>query len=232
MKKCFFILFVVFLISCQKETTTTVTYWTENIGSDKTVPLLPDSNVNYFLYSFKRIKGSAVGIRIRGQYGIARYMSYNIYDNNTLSSVGSIVDTKIIPDAGSENRYLPSTGTSLVGRNYTINICPSTVDSTLYINTLRYDDRIENVGIILRYYIPQQNNYANVPLPTIEAFDINTGAALPTPLPAITNFKQQFQAKYQQISTLLNLAGILEAPKDIYFYRFSGAFLYPNLDNY
>ncbi len=232
MKKCLFILFVVFLISCQKEKTTAVSYWTENIGSNKSLPLLPDSNVNYFLYSFKRIKDSPVGIRIKGQYGDARYMSYNVYDNNTLSSVASIVDMKITPDAGNENPFLPGANPSAANRNYTVNICPNTVDSTLYSNTLRYDDKIENVGIILRYYIPQQNNYANVPLPTLEAFDINTGATIATPPPASSNFQQQFKDKYQKITTLLNLAGILEAPKDVFFYKFSGAFLYPNLDNY
>lgn len=218
--------------SCKKETTQSVAYWTENIGSNKTLPLLPDSNVNYFLYSFTRVKGASIGIRIKGQYGFARYMSYNVYDNNTLSSVASLVDMQINPDAGNENPYLPTANPVAANRNYTVNICPDTVDSTLYPNTLRYDDKIENVGIILRYYIPQQNNYANVALPTVEAFDIHTGATIATPPPASSNFQQQFKDKYQKITTLLNLAGILEAPKDVFFYKFSGAFLYPNKDNY
>lgn len=232
MQKLFLGAILIFCFSCQKEKNTTVSYWTENIGSDKTLPLLPDSNVNYFLYSFTRIKGSTVGIRIKGQYGHARYMSFNVYDNTTLTSVASLVDMKITPDASNENPYLPTANALLTNRNYTVNICPNTVDSSAFTNNLRYDDKIENVGIILRYYIPQQNNYADVPLPRIEAFDTKTGETLATPLPSSSNFQQQFQDKYQKISTLLNLAGFLEAPKDVFFYKFSGAFLYPNLDNY
>ena len=232
MKKLILCYLLFLLFSCQKESNKPVSYWTENIGSNKSLPLLPDSNVNYFLYSFTRTKGSTIGIRIKGQYGYARYMSYNVYDNNTLSSVASLVDMNIVPDAGNENPYLSSANALLANRNYTVNICPNTVDSLAFVNNLRYDDKIENIGIILRYYIPQQNNYANVPLPTIEAFDVTTGKALETPLPANTNFEAQFQQKYQKISALLNLAGLLEAPKDVFFYKFSGVFLYPNLDNY
>lgn len=46
-----------FFNACKKDTTAIV-YWQENIGSNKTLPLLPDSNVNYFLYSFARKKAN------------------------------------------------------------------------------------------------------------------------------------------------------------------------------
>ncbi len=218
-------------VSCRKEATPTQLYWTENIGSDKMLPLLPDSNVNYFLYSFSRTRGAKIGIRIKGRYGYARYMSYNVYDNNTINSVASMVDTKIVPDAGSQNPFLPTADFYAADRNYAVNIYPNTVDSAMYSNALLYDDDIENIGIILRYYLPVNNKYAAVDLPEIEAFDIATGRRLPAPLPTNTNFQQQFQQKYQKISILLHLAGLLEAPKDIFFYKFSGVLLYPNLDN-
>jgi hypothetical protein len=219
-------------IGCSRENTTPISYWTENIGSDKTLPLLPDSNVNYFLYSFTRHKGDKTGIRIKGRYGYARYMSYNVYDNNTLSSVTSRLDMDIQPDVGYVNPFLPSSDPDASNRNYSLNICPSAVDSTLYRNLLTYDDNIENIGIILRYYLPRQNNYAGVDLPSVEAFDITTGASVEAPVPLVSGFDQQFQQKYKKIAALLSLAGLLEAPKDVRFYRFSGVFLYPNKDNY
>ena len=227
-----FILAGIFVFSCKKENTTTpVSYWSVNIGSDKTVPLLPDSNVNYILYSFTRNKGDKMGIRIKGQFGYARYMSFNVYDNNTLSTMTSMVDLNIVPDAGNENPFQPSVSSSVTNRNYTVNICPGKIDSSSFPNLLQYDDNLEKIGIILRYYIPQQNNYANVSLPTIEAFDVSTGKTVAAPVPSNTSFQQQFEQKYQKITILLNVAGILEAPKDVYFYKFSGAFLYPNKDN-
>jgi hypothetical protein len=235
-KRSYSVLFTLLLIftgsACKKKDTLTFQYWTENIGSNKSLPLLPDSNVNYFLYSFTRHPGERTGIRIKGQYGYARYMSYNVYNNANISSVASIVDMQIEPDSGNGNPFLPSVTADITSRNYTVNICPNSITLAAMPNLLLYDDKIENVGIILRYYIPQNNNYANVPLPQIEAFDIETGAALNTPVPYVTNFDSQFKQKYQRISTLLNLAGLLEAPKDVFFYKFSGVFLYPNLDNY
>jgi len=232
MRVILILIFTAILWSCKKEPVSPQSVWIENIGSKKTVPLLPDSNVNYFLYSFTRHKGDSIGIRIKGQFGYARYMSYNVYDNNTLSSIGSLVDRFIVPDVGSDNPYHPTANPNLANRDYTINICPNSIDSGVYSNLLLYDDQLENIGIILRYYIPQQNNYAKVPLPSIEAFNIRTGASIAMPAPSTTNFQQQFQEKYEKINTLLNLAGLLEQPKDIFFYKFSGAFLYPNLDNY
>ena len=50
-----FILSVFAFYACKKDNVTQTNYWQENIGSNKTLPLLPDSNVNYFLYSFTRL---------------------------------------------------------------------------------------------------------------------------------------------------------------------------------
>ena len=215
-----FILSVFAFYACKKDNVTQTNYWQENIGSNKTLPLLPDSNVNYFLYSFARKKGEPVGIRIKGKFGYARYMSYNIYDNNTLSSVASLVDAKIIPDDGNVNPYLITSDANAVNRNYTVNIfARNTGDSSRYQNTLLYDDAIENVGIILRYYIPKNNNYASVSLPEIEAFNTLTNETIATPEPIIKDFKESFQDKYDKISLLLNAVGLLEKPSDLFFYK-------------
>lgn len=160
-------------------------------------------------------------------------MSYNIYDNNTLSSVASLVDTKIIADAGNVNPYLSTNDANAPNRNYTVNIFARTTgDSSKYQNSILYNDHIENVGIILRYYLPKNNNYANVQLPKIEAFNTQTGAAVDVPVPVVKDFKESFQDKYDKISLLLSAMGLLEKPSDLFFYKFSGAFLYPNLDNH
>lgn len=217
---------------CRKDKTTPVSYWAENIGSSKNVPLLPDSNVNYFLYTFTRKAGDKLGIRIKGQFGHARYLSYNVYDNNTLGTVGSITDRNIEPDAGSQNPFRPGVDPNVSARNYTVNICPNSITQDTYPNELPYDDKLENIGIILRYYVPEGDKYASVPLPSVEAFDISTGQTLATPPPSIRDFSAQFKQKSQKITTLLSLAGLFEAPKDIFFYKFSGVFLYPNKDNY
>lgn len=236
MRSLFFVIGLFLLFSCKKETATIqedITYWKENIGASPEVPLLPDANVNYYLYVFKRKKGDAIAIRIKGQYGYARYMGFNVYDNTTLSSVNSLIDTRIVPDAGSINPYHSDADPTAANRNYTIQVLPRGVkDSGTYENELFYDDNLEEIAIILRYYIPQNNPKANVPLPEVEAFDMQTGNAVTPPSPLTTSFEGQFADKKETVSNLLHLTDVLEQPKNISFYRFSGAFLYPNKDNY
>ncbi len=222
MKK--YVLLILFYLSillfnaCKKDAITQPIYWQENIGSNKSLPLLPDSNVNYFLYSFVRKKGEPIGIRIKGEFGYARYMSYNIYDNNTLSSVASLVDAKIIADVGNVNPYLTTSDPNVKNRNYTVNIfARKTGDSASCQNSLLYDDNIENVGIILRYYIPKNNKYADVSLPKVEAFNTQTAASVDVPAPIIKDFNEAFQDKIDKISLLLTATSFLEKTKRFVF---------------
>ena len=231
------ILFFVAIFSCKKESPPTdhppVSYWKENIGSTPGLPLLPDSNVNYYLYIFKRKKGDPIAIRIKGQFGYARYMGFNVYDNRTLNSVNSLIDKSIIPDVGNVNPFQSTSDPNTPNRHYTIQVLPRGItDSGTYQNELFYDDNLEEIAIIMRYYIPENNPNASVPLPDIEAFNINTGATVTPPEPITSSFEEQFADKKASVIRLLGLSSALEQPQKISFYRFSGVLLYPNKDNY
>jgi hypothetical protein len=229
MKRYLFIL-ICFLgfNSCKKQDTTTQKYWYENIGSRTDLPFLPDASVNYYGYSFLRNKGDKIGIRIKGKFGYARYMSYNIYNNNNKSSLASLRDVEIIADNGHQNPY-----TDFVqpfDRNYTINILPDIPESYAYNNRLLYSDSITNVGTFLRYYVPEITNTANVPLPSIEAFDIVSGKTLTTPDPLEVDFTK-FNDFINTYSKIIDLTFLLQKPNMVEFFRFSGAGLYQNFDN-
>ncbi len=218
----------IFLFSCKKSETPVKQFWYENIGSRTDLPFLPDASVNYYGYSFLRNKGDKVGIRIKGRYGYARYMSYNVYNNNDKSSLASLRDVEIIADNGHFNPFIELNQSE--NRNYTVNILPDIPEAQSYTNKLIYNDSISNVGIFLRYYVPEITNTANVPLPNIEAFDIITGKTINTPdaLPVDFTKFTDFINKYSKV---IDLTYLLQKPNTVEFFRFSGAGLYQNYDN-
>ena len=105
-KILFTTLTILLFVQCKKDNlSTTKIYWFENIGSRTDLPFLPDASVNYYGYSFLRNKSDKIGIRIKGRYGYARYMSYNIYNNNNKTSSASLRDVEIMADNGHQNPF-------------------------------------------------------------------------------------------------------------------------------
>ena len=78
------------------------------LGTNSATLALPDYHANYFAYSFVRTGGLAnVGLKISGQFGHARYRSYNIYEAEAGTSFGSIRDEQMLPLPGNVNPFLP-----------------------------------------------------------------------------------------------------------------------------
>lgn len=228
MKKIILVFLIAFLFSCKKENITTKQYWIENIGSRNDIPFLPDASANYYGYSFLRKRGDKIGIRLKGKFGFARYMSFNIYDNQDKSSKGSLQDVEIVADNGSKNPFVDLIQSE--NRNYTINILPNIPEAQSFSNKLLYNDSIINLGIFLRYYLPEITNNANVSLPEIEAFDIVTGNKIETPTPLKVDFSK-FNTLVDNFAKIIDLTFLLQKQKNIEFFRFSGAGLYENKDN-
>ena len=93
--------------------------WEPFIGTDPTVIALPDLYSNYYAFSFDRTNGDDkyIGIRVKGQFGYARYMSYNLYDAQKASSYGALPDTALVPDAGSVNPFKAYADPNAVARS-------------------------------------------------------------------------------------------------------------------
>ena len=82
--------------------------WEPFIGTDLTTPAIPDYNANYFAFAFTRSdEAKYVGLRLKGQFGYARYMSFNIYRAHRSPSYGALTDTQMLPAPGSVNPFLP-----------------------------------------------------------------------------------------------------------------------------
>ena len=223
-----FLCCLVIIVSCKKMADAisippTNTLWLPYFGSDTSVIYYPDFKANYFVYSFKKPDNNT-GIRIKGSYSQARYLSFNVYDVSTGNTSASIFDLNIMADNASVNPFQPGVNLSNPNRNYTVNVLPTNSITTGLTNKLFYPGTIDSVSIFLRYYLPAGNNYGNVSLPTVEAFDISTGKSITLPRDfALVNSP----SNPALITPLYSLAD-----DTIRSYKFSsGTGLYANADN-
>ena len=157
--------------------------WEPFLGTDLTTPAIPDYYANYFSCAFTR-RGEAqyIGLRITGQFGHARYMSYNIYRAHNSPSYGALTDEQLRPAPGSVNPFLPGTDPEATNRSYVVAVQPQGYAKDPQVNTLEFDPaQIRTLVVGLRYYVPQGSATAGVPLPTVEAYDVRTGESVPLP---------------------------------------------------
>lgn len=141
------------------------------IGSDPTLLYLPDAYAVYWRYGWNRTPGDMNGIVISGTMPDVRYFSYNVYNDNTKDSIGSITDFELIPDEGGENPF--STGQAVAGETYTVHVLPEG-SAVAAKNILYFSDSITNVSIALRHYLPKEGNLGGVAIPQITTYDAST----------------------------------------------------------
>jgi hypothetical protein len=157
--------------------------WEPFIGTDPLTPAIPDFYANYFAFSFKRTGNARfVGLRLTGDFGYARYMSFNIYRAHKGPSFGALTDDQVLPAPGSVNPFVPGTSPNATNRAYVVNVQPVGYATNPEENTLTFDpSQIRILTVIVRYYVPQGSVTAGVPLPTIEAYDVRTKQSAPLP---------------------------------------------------
>lgn len=181
MKKIFLsiclILVNITLLNAQK-----TTWESPYIGSSKEVLYLPDANAVYWRYGWERTENDKNGYVIKGKFPDARYFSYNIYDDVTKSSMGSLTDFNIKAD-DSKN-------------NYTLYIVPEgTVINEK--NVLFFKNDLPKVSVILRHYLPNKNIYGNVLMPKIDLFDTTKKTTKEAPKSvAVPKFSKEDVEKY------------------------------------
>lgn len=185
------LLLVLLLISCNSKNKITkctpstingtTTYWDEYLGHDETVDFWPDKYVNYWAVEVDKKKFPNIGFKIQGEFPNARYFSYNVYSTDR-NSTASLFDTKIKPEVCSVNPFkTEGLENSLSSKNeknkniYTLFVVPESIsDYDSEDNVLKFRDKEDKITLILRYYAPEQNDQAGVPLPTLQVFDLDT----------------------------------------------------------
>lgn len=156
---------IILIISIQNVIGQSKTWGDANVGALKDVLYLPDGNAVYWRYGWQRKSTDTDGIVITGQFPDARYFSYNVYDDISKSSIGSLADVDIKPD--NQN-------------NYTIYIVPegTVINKT---NVMYFDKTLQDVSVVLRHYLAKNNIFGNKPLPTIEFYDTENKIHKPAP---------------------------------------------------
>ncbi|MBN2441696.1 MAG: hypothetical protein JXJ04_10120 [Spirochaetales bacterium] len=203
--------------------------WEYFLGTKRSTLALPDYYANYFAYSFDRQKSqrASIGLRITGLFAYARYMSYNIYDAEQGSSLGALTDFQIIQSQGNVNPYLVDSDPMAENRKYVINIVPKTCDLSGLENCLVYDISINVLTVIVRYYLPLDGDETgNVPLPQIEAFDINSGENVK--LPPLYSLRNTSRFAYRE---RMNRIFDVVIDDKLRFYKVAGSGQFNNADN-
>lgn len=160
--------------------------WEEFPGQESSTLALPDYYSNYFDYSFER-KGAAryTGLHITGEFAHARYMSFNVYDGDEGASYGALTDYQISPLPNNVNPFVAGSDAEAKNRSYSITVVPERYSTDGLENEVTFDGAIKVLTVMIRYYVPHGDDYGNVKLPTIKAFDARTGkrVALPQAYP-------------------------------------------------
>ena len=99
-------------------------------GQFRWVPYGPDMYATYWYYCFLRQPGDTFGMRFAAEFPHSRFMSYNVYGptgdfvNPPGGPPSSILDTSIVPDAGSRNPFCLAVDRGVRERDYTVLVVP------------------------------------------------------------------------------------------------------------
>lgn len=134
-----------------------------------------DGNSSTWSYSFNvedlpRNKA----LKISGNFPDAIYMSYYIFDKEAFTTLGSIYDVNIQPDEGMH----PITQTE---SNYTIWVVREENGIQEGYNKLLIPDNVNEVAVVLRYFLPSGDEFGMVSIPRITTEDIFTGETISNP---------------------------------------------------
>lgn len=199
-------------------------------GQFRFVPYGPDMYATYWYYCFTRQPGDTFGIRLTGQFAHARFMSYNVYNdqgdfiNPPGGPPSSILDTSIVPDPGCLNPFWLAVDRGTPERTYTVVVVPEGSPTNGAANVITFSADAPVVSIYLRVYVAdpdltgRHRLSGGVPLPTLEAFDPATGRRVACPP------TQGLQGGSKGSMPPANSGGTVK------FYRASGGGLYPNGD--
>ena len=201
-------------------------FWAEYLGHDQTVDFWPDKYVNYWAVVVNQKDFPNVGFKIQGEFPDARYFSYNVYGKDR-NSTASIFDTQIKAENCSENPFKNEEKQTSVDKNlYTLFVVPESVSEfDTNDNVLKFIEGEEEIGIILRYYLPAGGDLAGVDLPKIEVFDLDSKESVT--IPKTSNLL----ITTPQILNRINTAYSLQIDNNVRFYRGDPTGLYPNEDN-
>ncbi len=186
------------------------------IGQSKDLVFFPDWNANYWTYTIKNKLN--LGYKITGQWPQTRYFGFNLYDDRTRSSIGSLSDSELWHGKNEYEMFI-------VPENYV----GTEKNQSLYYNT----DARETSSVFLRNYLPENNLSGGVSLPQIEAFELDSHQKVALPHKKFNKLgaKNLHNIYAWRLSKKINRNLFQKETKKLIAYKNSGKGFYENFDN-
>ena len=192
-------------------------------GDNMQLQFYPDHFAFYWEYTFDAVANPEIGLVIEGEFPNARFLSYNVYDDNEQTSFCersySLMDVEIEPDNGYINTFREETAAQ--NQKYTVYVLPTDAPETIVAgkeNICWFDADVEKVCTMLRYYIPVGGVNAGVDMPTIKAINLTTGEAVEAPERVLSGIRGEME---------LPSAAFTPSPNALFF-RAPFSYAYPN----
>ncbi|MBR3951952.1 MAG: hypothetical protein IKJ79_08645 [Bacteroidaceae bacterium] len=192
-------------------------------GDDMQLQFYPDHFAFYWEYTFDAVANPEIGLIIEGEFPNARFLSYNVYDDDEQTSFCtqnySLMDVEIEPDYGCINTFREET--TATHQKYTVYVLPTDAPESIVAgkeNICWFDADVEKVCTMLRYYIPVGGVNAGVDMPSIKAIDLTTGNEVNAPERVLSGIRGEME---------LPSAAFTPSPTALFF-RAPFSYAYPN----
>ena len=192
-------------------------------GDDMQLQFYPDHFAFYWEYTFDAVANPEIGLIIEGEFPNARFLSYNVYDDDEQTSFCtqnySLMDVEIEPDYGYINTFREET--TATHQRYTVYVLPTDAPESIVAgkeNICWFDADVEKVCTMLRYYIPVGGVNAGVDMPSIKAIDLTTGNEVNAPERVLSGIRGEME---------LPSAAFTPSPTALFF-RAPFSYAYPN----
>lgn len=192
-------------------------------GDDMQLQFYPDHFAFYWEYTFDAVANPEIGLIIEGEFPNARFLSYNVYDDNEQTSFCtqnySLMDVEIEPDNGYINTFREET--TATNQKYTVYVLPTDAPESIVAgkeNVCWFDADVEKVCTMLRYYIPVGGVNGGVDMPSIKAIDLTTGNEVNAPERVLSGLRGEME---------LPSAAFTPSPTALFF-RAPFSYAYPN----
>lgn len=215
--------------------------WQVFPGKDRRTLALPDFYSDYFAYSYETLNYPDTGLRITGDFPLARYMSFNLYAMRTGTSLGALTDYQIRTRGGNVNPFVAGSDALPEKRQYVINVQPTqdTTGATDAEQTPPGPDAPDNLltfnpsdlkagllTIIIRYYVPQAEQ-RSMPLPQMQAYSLIDNQNLPLP----PSYPQRMELNEPILRKRLDKIFQTVSGDALRFYHVGGGGQFNNADN-
>ncbi|HZI19912.1 MAG TPA: hypothetical protein VEY09_15105 [Pyrinomonadaceae bacterium] len=172
--------------------------WQVYPGKAQTSLALPDYYSNYIAYTFDAMSNPVRGMCIKGRFPNARYMSFNVYATKEGTSLGALTDYQMWGPTPQSNPFVAGNPTQ--NTDYTVYVLPliqdrlprnipQGVQNILYYNPNKLERG--QLTVVLRYYVPEGNEFGGVPLPTVTGYNALNGEPSGAPAPLYPNMDEQ-----------------------------------------